>query len=52
MSLLVPCSWRWVGVGSDEEFFFPLVSVAAVEEGFSGFSLLVQAAGLMGQIGA
>ena len=41
-----------VEVGSDEEFFFPLVSVAAIEKGFSCFSLLIQATGLVGQIGA
>lgn len=40
------------GVGSNEEFFFPFVSIAAIEEGFSGFSLLIQATGLMGQIGS
>lgn len=39
-------------VGSDEEFFFSLVSIAAIEKGFSRFSLLIQATGLMGQIGA
>lgn len=41
-----------VEVGSDKEFFFPLVSIAAIEKGFSCFSLLIQATGLMGQIGA
>lgn len=41
-----------MGVGSDEEFFFPLVSITAIEEGFSCFSLLIQATGLVGQIGA
>lgn len=56
------CSWQRGGaqprpgpgveVGSDEEFLFPLVSIAAIEEGFSCFSLLIQATGLMGQIGA
>lgn len=39
-------------MGSDEEFFFPLVSVTAIEEGFSRFSLLIQTTGLVGQIGA
>lgn len=58
MSLQLAVGWTLaqarpgVEMGSDEEFFFPLVSVAAIEEGFSRFSLLVQTTGLVGQVGA